>query len=132
MHRCVFWTTEKCFCFHFISRTLNKSDVMNWFQAVSESDGKKQFNIYHDPNVSEAVLCRPVLNGLVEKVSELLLAFPKHPTLMQVCIVSHDNAWFSSMFSQNSLIIYAGTFNLFSMQPYQCFVVMVMDCTLSR
>jgi len=58
---------------------------------MSESDGRKQFNIYHDPNVSEAVLSRPVLNGLVQKVSELLLAFPDHPTLMQVCIVANDD-----------------------------------------
>jgi len=54
---------------------------------MSISDGRKQFDIYHDANVSEAVLCRPVLNGLVQKVSELLLAFPNHPTLMQVCII---------------------------------------------
>jgi len=58
---------------------------------VSESDGQKQFNIYHDPNVSEAVRCRPVLSGLVQKVSELLSTFPDHPTLVQVCIISYDN-----------------------------------------
>lgn len=55
---------------------------------MSESDGRKQFDIYHDANVSEAVLCRPLLNGLVQKVSQLLLAFPDHPTLTQVCIVT--------------------------------------------
>jgi len=58
---------------------------------MSESDGQKQFNIYHDPSVSEAVLCRPVLNGLVQKVSELLLSFPDHPTLVQVCIHSNNS-----------------------------------------
>ena len=60
---------------------------------MSVSDDRKQFDIYHDPNVSEAVLCRPVLDGLVQKVSQLLLAFPNHPTLMQVrivCIVMQD------------------------------------------
>lgn len=54
------------------------------------SDGQKQYDVYNDPNVAEAVLCRPVLSGLVQKVSQLLTAFPNHPTLMQVhvlCIV---------------------------------------------
>jgi len=51
------------------------------------SDGQKQYDIYNDPNVSEAVLCRPVLSALVQKVSELLSSFTNHPTLMQVCVI---------------------------------------------
>jgi len=67
---------------------------------MSESGGRKQFDIYRDPNVSEAVLCRPVLDGLVEKVSQLLLAFPDHPTLMQVSnICSHDDIFMSAYYS---------------------------------
>jgi len=54
---------------------------------MSVSESRKQFDIYNDPNVSEAVLCRPVLSELVQKVSQLLLTFPNHPTLMQVCII---------------------------------------------
>ena len=64
--------------------------VLKRLKAISESDGRKHFNIYHDSNVPEAVMCRPVLNALAQKVSELLSAFPEHPTLTQVCVLSSD------------------------------------------
>ncbi|XP_060072903.1 midasin-like [Ylistrum balloti] len=46
--------------------------------------GKPTFDIYHDPNVSEVVQCRPVLQRLTTRVQELLSEWPDHPTLRQL------------------------------------------------
>ena len=91
---------------------------------MSESGGRKQFDIYRDPNVSEAVLCRPVLDGLVEKVSQLLLAFPDHPTLMQVSIIcSGYNIFMSAYYSLLHLV---------SEQPCVCGLSLVTSLRASN
>ncbi|KAL5010016.1 hypothetical protein ScPMuIL_012321, partial [Solemya velum] len=42
------------------------------------------YDIYCDPNVSEVVRCRPVLDHLVKKIQELQMEWPDHPTLVQL------------------------------------------------
>lgn len=44
----------------------------------------KPYDIYHDPNISEAGKCRPLLEDLAKRVDELLNEWPGHPSLKVV------------------------------------------------
>ena len=44
----------------------------------------KSYDVYHDVNISETILCRPILDKFMERVQELLSDWPDHPTLKQV------------------------------------------------
>ena len=44
----------------------------------------KSYDVYHDANISETMLCRPILDKFMERVQELLSDWPDHPTLKQV------------------------------------------------
>ena len=51
----------------------------------------KCFNVYVDPNVEEVIQCRPVLQQVVARVTELLQEWPDHPTLNQVSSLSFSS-----------------------------------------
>ena len=42
------------------------------------------YDFYHDPNVNETIRIRPVLQGLMGRLKELLAEWPGHPTLSEV------------------------------------------------
>ncbi|XP_052133380.1 midasin [Frankliniella occidentalis] len=45
------------------------------------------FDFYRTPCISEAQQCKPVLDGLLQRVNELLNEWPEHPTLNQIVVV---------------------------------------------
>ena len=51
----------------------------------------KCVNVYVDPNVEEVIQCRPVLQQVVARVTELLQEWPDHPTLNQVSSLSFSS-----------------------------------------
>ncbi|WAR08077.1 MDN1-like protein [Mya arenaria] len=51
-------------------------------QALVE--GPSVYDIYHDPNIPEVIQCRPVMNALRSRVTELQGEWPDHPTLKQL------------------------------------------------
>ena len=54
-----------------------------------QTSSSQIYDVYRDSNVAEVVKCRPVLDALVKRVSELLAEFPEWPTLVQVSTVTH-------------------------------------------
>ncbi|CAH1229365.1 MDN1 [Branchiostoma lanceolatum] len=44
----------------------------------------RQYDIYHDPNISEVLQCRTLLTGVTVRTEELLAQWPDHPTLKQI------------------------------------------------
>ena len=54
-------------------------------KPISKTDrSSKPYNIYHDPNIQEAIRCKPVLDEFQTRIQELLAEWPDHPTLKQV------------------------------------------------
>ena len=51
---------------------------------------RRPYDVYHDTNVKETVKCRPVLERFAVGVNVLLVEWPDHPTLKQVCISGMD------------------------------------------
>ncbi|XP_041350636.1 midasin-like [Gigantopelta aegis] len=45
------------------------------------------YDVYRDPNISEVVQCRPVLDRFCVRVSELQSEWPDHPTLKQLQLI---------------------------------------------
>ncbi|CAH1798601.1 unnamed protein product [Owenia fusiformis] len=47
----------------------------------------KPYDIYHDSNVPEVILCQPILEEFSTAVNKLLVEWPDHPTLKQLLLV---------------------------------------------
>lgn len=56
---------------------------------------QKPHDVYHDPNVAEVSQCRPLLETFLQRVRELLVEWPDHPTLKQLVTISERILAFS-------------------------------------
>ena len=58
--------------------------VLRLGQANEQHSANVKFDFYHDPCVSEAVQCRPVLKHLESRIRELLAQWPGHAALQDI------------------------------------------------
>ena len=54
---------------------------------MQQEEGGKPFDIYHDPLVSEALACLPVLRTIRTRVQQLLAEWEEHPTLNEMTLL---------------------------------------------
>ncbi|KAK3926205.1 Midasin [Frankliniella fusca] len=86
---------------HILDDNVDKSLLPSWILAsylaapnpdaissgFSVNPDDPSFDFYRTACISEAKQCKPVLDGLLERVNELLTEWPEHPTLNQIVIV---------------------------------------------